>query len=144
MISSKKLLQLARKWQMAAAIGRNRISFHRSSSRKSSDDSTGASVAQKGHFTVYTADGQRFEIPLSYLSSGVIRELFSMAEEEFGIPSGGAIVLPIDASSMEYITSLIRRGLGTEQENALLVSISRCSSYVPAIEAQNRSQVLCM
>ncbi|KAI4375802.1 hypothetical protein MLD38_013628 [Melastoma candidum] len=144
MTSSKKLLQLVRKWKRTATIGRKRISFHRTSSRKVSDDSTGASAVQKDHFPVYTTDGQRFDIPLSYLSNGVIRELFSMAEEEFGIPSEGAIVLPIDASSMEYTTSLIRRGLSVEQENALLMSFSRCSSYDPAIEARTSSQILCM
>ncbi|KAI4369784.1 hypothetical protein MLD38_018188 [Melastoma candidum] len=101
MISGKKILQLARKWQMAAAVGRKRISLHRtSSSKKSSGDSSKARVAQKGHFAVYATDGTRFEIPISYLSDGVIGEL-SIVEEEFKIPSEGPIVLPLDASSMK-------------------------------------------
>ncbi|KAI4375799.1 hypothetical protein MLD38_013625 [Melastoma candidum] len=128
MISSKKILQLARKWQRAAAIGKKRISLGRMSSKKCSGCTEEPSIARKGHFAVYTTDGKRFEVPLSYLAKGVIRELFVLAEEEFGISGEGPIVLPLDASSLEYIISTIRRGLAREQEKTLLLSFARCSS----------------
>ncbi|KAI4367361.1 hypothetical protein MLD38_023106 [Melastoma candidum] len=128
MISSKKILQLARKWQRAAVIGRKRISLGRMGSKKCSGCTEEASVARKGHFTVYTTDGKRLEVPLSYLAKGIIRELFVLAEEEFGIPGEGPIVLPLDASSLEYIISMIRRGLAWEQEKTLLLSFARCSN----------------
>ncbi|KAI4375800.1 hypothetical protein MLD38_013626 [Melastoma candidum] len=145
MISSKKLLHLARKWRMAAETGRKRISFRRTSSKKISGDLDKAPIIKKGHFAIYTSDGGRFEVPLSYLASGVIRELFDAAEEEFGIPGEGPIILPIDTSSMEYMMSLIRRGLGSEQEAALLASFTRCSkSYFKTDEARFCPQVTCI
>ncbi|KAF8013402.1 hypothetical protein BT93_I1296 [Corymbia citriodora subsp. variegata] len=103
MISTKKLIQMARKWQ-------------------------------KGHFVVYTADNRRFVISLLYLGNDIIRELFRISEEEFGIPNSGPIRLPIDASSMEYIISLISRGLAKDLENALLMSITSCSSSCIALD----------
>ncbi|KAI4367363.1 hypothetical protein MLD38_023108 [Melastoma candidum] len=127
MISSKKLLQLAQKWQMKVAIRRKRISVGRISSKKGLGHMEEAPVARKGHFAVYTTDGGRFEVPLEYLKNVVIRELFTIAEEEFGIPGEGPIVLPLDASSMEYVMSMIRRGLALEQKS-LLISLARCSN----------------
>lgn len=118
---------------MAAAIGRKRISLRRTSnSKKSSGDPNETRVAQKGHFAVYTTDGGRFEILVSYLGNGVIGDLFMMAEEEFGIPSQGAIMLPLDASSMEHLLSLIGRGLASELEKPLLLSHARCSTNLTA------------
>ncbi|KAI4367364.1 hypothetical protein MLD38_023109 [Melastoma candidum] len=145
MISSKKLLALARRWQMVGAIRRKRISFRRASSKKSSSYSNETSVVRKGHFAVYTTDNRRFEVPLSYLTSGVIRELFTIAEEEFGIPGEGPIVLPVDSLSMEYMMLMIRRGLGLEQEKALLASFTRCSrSYFMVDKARTCPQITCM
>ncbi|KAI4339625.1 hypothetical protein MLD38_024543 [Melastoma candidum] len=146
MISSKKLLLLARKWRLAAAIGRKRISFRRTSSKRDPRESNEVLAVKKGHFVVYTTDGGRFVIPLSFLGNRVIRELFAIAEDEFGIPGEGSIVLPIDASSMTYVMSLIRRGLAPEQEKALWMSFSQCShSYLTVDEALPCVQaVLCM
>ncbi|KAI4339623.1 hypothetical protein MLD38_024541 [Melastoma candidum] len=133
MISSKKLLDLARKWRSAAAIGRKRISFRRTSSNRNPDDSDEVPAVKKGHFVVYTMDGGRFFIPLSYLGNKVIIELFAIAEDELGIPGEGPIVFPIDASSMTYAMSLIRQGSASEQAKALSMSFSRCSrSHVTA------------
>ncbi|KAI4342209.1 hypothetical protein MLD38_026859 [Melastoma candidum] len=111
--------------------------------RCSGNLSTGAVVAKKGHFAVYTRDGRRFEVPLSYLSNGAIRELVTVAEEEFGIPTAGPIVLPIEASSMEYIILLIRQGLASELEKALSESMNRCSCYLHAKAAQVCTQLMC-
>ncbi|PSS31569.1 Auxin-responsive protein [Actinidia chinensis var. chinensis] len=49
--------------------------------------STSLSVAEKGHFVVYTAEQKRFIIPLVYLNNEIARELFKLSEEEFG-PQG--------------------------------------------------------
>ncbi|KAF8032320.1 hypothetical protein BT93_D1284 [Corymbia citriodora subsp. variegata] len=130
MISTKKLIQMARKWQKMAAVGRKRISFHRTNSKSATANANRSSVAQKGHFVVYTTDERRFVIPLSFLGNEIVRGLFRVSEEEFGIPCDGPVMLPIDALSMEYIISLIRRGLAKDQENALLMTFNRqsCSS----------------
>ncbi|KAI4387847.1 hypothetical protein MLD38_000241 [Melastoma candidum] len=134
MISSRKLLHLARKWRQAAKIRRKRITFRSTSVKRNSGEHTEGPVVKKGHFVVYTSDGGRFVLPLSFLGDRVIRELFAVAEEEFGTPGEGPIVLPIDSISMEYVISMIRRGLDLDQE-ALLVSFTRCSSHFTADKA---------
>ncbi|KAJ6420712.1 hypothetical protein OIU84_028132 [Salix udensis] len=89
MISAKKLIKLARKWQKLAAIGRKRITlphpFERTDARKCSISST----TEKGHFVVYSTDQKRFLLPLKYLNSNIVRDLLKIAEEEFGLPSDG-------------------------------------------------------
>ncbi|XP_031125982.1 auxin-responsive protein SAUR68-like [Ipomoea triloba] len=127
MISSKKLIKLAKKWQKFAAVRRKRISFP--SLNDDTDCCSTSSAVNKGHFVVYTADQKRFVVPLSYLENEIIRQLLNMSEEEFGLPSDGPITLPCDAAFMNYIISLLSRGLSKELENALLISFtsSRCS-----------------
>ncbi|XP_019157627.1 PREDICTED: auxin-responsive protein SAUR68-like [Ipomoea nil] len=129
MISSKRLIKLAKRWQKFAAIRRKRISFPSLYDDADSCSSTSSAV-YKGHFTIYTADQKRFVVPLSYLGNEIIRQLLSMSEEEFGLPSDGPITLPCDAVFMDYIISLLSRGLYGELENALLVSVTshQCSS----------------
>lgn len=79
------------------------------------------------------------------LNNDIIRELFRISEEEFGIPNSGPIRLPIDASSMEYILSLIGRGLAKDLENALLMSITSCSSSCTAFREEIfMSTALCL
>nr|GMC80535.1 auxin-responsive protein SAUR68-like [Ipomoea batatas] len=126
--SSKRLIRLAKRWQKFAAIRRKRISFP--SLYDDADKCSTSSAVYKGHFTIYTADQKRFVVPLSYLENEIIRQLLSMSEEEFGLPSDGPITLPCDAVFMEYIISLLSRGLSRELENALLISVpsNRCSS----------------
>ncbi|KAM0025811.1 putative small auxin-up RNA [Helianthus debilis subsp. tardiflorus] len=110
MLTPKKLVKMARKWRREAAKG----------------DLT---VAHKGHFVVYTADNNRFVIPLHYLNNNIFRELLKMSEDEFGLPTNGPITLPCDSSLMKYIVHVFERALTIELE-ALLVSIaaSRCNS----------------
>ncbi|XP_031125957.1 auxin-responsive protein SAUR68-like [Ipomoea triloba] len=128
MISSKKLIKLAKRWQKFAAIRRKRISFP--SLYDDADSCSTSSAVNKGHFTIYTADQKRFVVPLSYLENEIIRQLLSMSEEEFGLASDGPITLPCDAAFFDYIISLLSRGLSRELENALLISLTsyRCSS----------------
>ncbi|KAL5562422.1 hypothetical protein UlMin_032169 [Ulmus minor] len=120
MISTRKLIKMARKWQKVAAKGRKRISFPNSNSY---------SVAEKGHFVIYTVDQMRFVLPLDYLNNNIFRELFTMSEEEFGLSSGWPITLPCDSIFMSYLVSLIKRGAAEDLEKALLslISSSRCS-----------------
>ncbi|WCJ18918.1 SAUR-like auxin-responsive protein family [Euphorbia peplus] len=127
-ISSKKLIKLARKWQKMAALKRRRITF------QSHTDTTSCSTsakAEKGYFAVYSADQKRFLLPLEYLSSELIIELFNMAEDEFGLPGNGPLTLPCDAEIMEYAIGLIKRQVNRDVERALLTSISNSCSSLP-------------
>ncbi|VVA92957.1 unnamed protein product [Arabis nemorensis] len=124
MMNTTKLIKMAKKWQQRAALKRKRISFQRSISTTSS-----STAAEKGCFVVYTADNTRFAFPISYLSNCVFQEILKIAEEEFGIPSGGPITLPFDSVFLEYLIKLIERRMDGDTEKALLMSISsaRCS-----------------
>ncbi|OMO91980.1 Auxin responsive SAUR protein [Corchorus olitorius] len=106
-----------------AALGRKRIGSSRNTSRK---------MAGKGHFVIYTTDKKRFVIPLEYLSNTIFVELLNMSEEEFGLPSDGPITLPCDSVVMNYIVSLMQKGLAEDLEKALLDTVSscRCSSKI--------------
>ena len=107
MISPKKIIKMARKWQRIAVLGRKRISSSTTNINVDAE-SCSTSVANKGHFVVYTADQRRFMIPLVYLSNNIFRELFKMSEEDFELPSNGPITLPCDLVFMEYIIPLIQ------------------------------------
>lgn len=103
MITPKKLMKLAKKWQKLAASKRLRISLPRPTAGAADAESCStSSTAEKGHFVVYTTDQIRFVIPLKYLENNIIRELFRIAEDEFGMPGSGPITLPCDAIVMEY------------------------------------------
>ncbi|KMT01286.1 hypothetical protein BVRB_9g213030 [Beta vulgaris subsp. vulgaris] len=111
-LSTKKLITLARKWQKKAAARRRRVTW-----------SKAIRIADKGHFVVYTNDGNRFMVPLLYLKSAVFRELFRMAEEEFGVPSDGPITLPCDSGFMEYAMFIISNHGIVDLNEALLSSL---------------------
>jgi hypothetical protein len=118
MINPKRLIAMAKKWQRIAANKRKRISYPKAES----------SVANKGHFVVYTTDNKRFVVPLEYLSQNVFRELLRMSEEEFGLPSNGPITLPCDGVFMDYIISLVQWRMPVDLEKALLTSMATCHS----------------
>ncbi|KAL9238441.1 hypothetical protein vseg_012860 [Gypsophila vaccaria] len=107
---------MARKWRKFAAASRKRISWPRTN------------VANKGHFFVYANDGKRFMIPLSYLKSDILQQLFSMAEEEFGITTDGPIVLPFDSVLVEYAISVLQRHVSEDLQKALIMSFAECRS----------------
>lgn len=130
MISAKKLIKMARKWQRMAALSRKRISFPRRSKDLDTESfTTSSNVVDKGHFAVYTTDDKRFVMPLEYLNHNILRELFKMSEEEFGLSSNGPIRLPCDAVFMEYVIKLIRLGVAKYLEKALLKSIETSLCY---------------
>ncbi|XP_004237449.1 auxin-responsive protein SAUR68-like [Solanum lycopersicum] len=130
MLSAKKLIKMVRKWQKLAAMQRKRISFPRNDGDADSFSTSSSSIVEKGHFVVYTADQARFVVPLAYLENEVIRQLLSMSEEEFGLPSGGPITLPCDSAFMSYIISLVKKGVAAgDLHKAVLLSIpSSCCS----------------
>ncbi|KAL6346810.1 hypothetical protein AAG906_002926 [Vitis piasezkii] len=144
MISPKKLIRMARKWQKVAALGRKRISLQRINRGVDADSCSTSTVADKGHFVVYSSDRRRFAIPLAYLNSEIFRELFQMSEEEFGIQSAGPIILPCDSVFMDYVISFIQRGVAKDLERALIMSIapSSCSSSSYFHQEQNNESLL--
>ncbi|ESR35747.1 hypothetical protein CICLE_v10030020mg [Citrus x clementina] len=121
MINSQKLNRLVRKWQKMAAMKRRRISFPRTGAVENS-----LSLANKGHFVVYTADEIRFAVPLEYLSKNIFIELLRMSEEEFGLPSDGPITLPCDSIFLKYVMSLVKDHMPEDLEKALVTSLSTC------------------
>ncbi|WCJ18885.1 SAUR-like auxin-responsive protein family [Euphorbia peplus] len=125
-ISAKKLIKLARKWQKLAALNRRRITFE--SHRDTTSCSTSAK-AEKGYFVVYSADQKRFLLPLEYLNSELIIELFNMAEDELGLP--GPLTLPCEVEIMEYAIGLIKQKVNKDVERALLTSIANSCSSLP-------------
>ncbi|KAM0945341.1 putative small auxin-up RNA [Dioscorea sansibarensis] len=99
-------------------------------------------VAEKGHFNVYSSEGKRFMVPLAYLDNNIFKELLRISEEEFGLPANGPITLPCDAASMEYVMSLLRRGVSKEVEMQLLSSIFiSCQSACSMLAVEQPQQV---
>lgn len=90
--------------------------------------------AEKGHFVVYTLDGHRFVFPLGHLNTYIFKELLTMSEEEFGLPSNRPITFPCDASFMKDVANLIQQRATLGKEKALMLSLvtngSHLSSYV--------------
>ncbi|GMN38257.1 hypothetical protein TIFTF001_007497 [Ficus carica] len=61
-------------------------------------------------------------MPLAYLKHNILRELFRLSEEEYGLSSDGPITLPCNAAFMEYVVTLLRQGVPKDLEKALLRS----------------------
>lgn len=120
MVSTKKLLQVARKLRKLATIGRQNVSFPRVSGYIDLDRCKKSSVVNKGHFVICTMDQRRFVIPLSFLSNEIFHELLKMSEEEFGLPSEGPITLPCDSVFMDNMVFLVGQGLGRSFEKAVI------------------------
>jgi len=116
--------------QKLAAIRRKRIEFPGTVSGKDSEDCSTSSTAEKGHFVVYTTDNKRFVLPLDYLNNEIVRELFNLAEEEYGLTGNAPLTLACDAVIMEYTITLIQQNVAKDVEKALLMTIasSQCSS----------------
>ena len=104
---------MAKKWQKFVLKKPKRIS---------SPGGLRSSLANGGHFVVYTTDDKRCEFPLEYLKSSLFVELMRMSEEEFGLPTDGPITLPCESLFLEYVISLAYKGhLAKELEKALLM-----------------------
>ncbi|XP_055807131.1 auxin-responsive protein SAUR68-like [Solanum dulcamara] len=142
MLSAKKLIKMARKWQKFAAKQRKRISFPRSGSDLEGCSTSSSSIVEKGHFVVYTIDQSRYAFPLTYLEIEVVRQLLNMSEAEFGPPSAGPITLPCDSAFMDYVVSLIKKGVAAgDLHKALLLSIpSCCCCSTSSLHQESRNQ----
>ncbi|KAL3722771.1 hypothetical protein ACJRO7_035041 [Eucalyptus globulus] len=138
MISTKKLLKIARKWRRVAAMSRKRITFPKVGGHKE------LQLADRGHCAVYTVDQKRFVFPIQYLNNCVIQELLRLSEKEFGLPRDGPITLPCDAAFMDYIVSMIQRHINADIEKALILSIATntCSSAYSLQHSQTVQQLL--
>ncbi|KAF3324897.1 Auxin-responsive protein SAUR36 [Carex littledalei] len=112
MLSPTKLVQMAKKWQRMAVLGRRRLTFERKLSHRYVDQCTSPRV-EKGHCVVYTIDQKRFMIPLDYLNTRIVMQLFQLSEE-FGYTVDGPITLPCEAALMEYALALVKRGVSEE------------------------------
>ncbi|KAM0942305.1 putative small auxin-up RNA [Dioscorea sansibarensis] len=124
MVSPKKVIKMARKWRLLAATRRHTLSLTRT-------ESASSSIACKGHFIAYSRDGHRFMVPLAFLSSDIFKELFKLAEEEFGLPGKGPIVLPCDAISMGQVLQVLSMHVSKDVEKAFLNNVictARCST----------------
>ncbi|KAG0544722.1 hypothetical protein BDA96_02G300800 [Sorghum bicolor] len=137
MISAKRLVQMARKWQRIAALTRKRV-MPIPAKESEGSCSTSTSVAGKGHFVVYSVDGQRFEVPLLYLGTVVFGELLVLSQEEFGFASNdGKITLPCDAMVME-------RDAPEEVVRAFLSSMARPCHTVSGVATWNQRLAVCV
>ncbi|XP_002524345.2 auxin-responsive protein SAUR63 [Ricinus communis] len=143
MISAKKLIKLARKWQKMAALRRKRITMPRNSVAVDAESCSTSNTVEKGHFVVYSIDERRFVLPLEYLNNDIVKELFMLAEDEFGLLSNRPIIFPCDAGFLEYVTNLLERRMSEDLEQALLMSMAsiRCSSSVNPHQAVTSQQL---
>ncbi|MBA0669303.1 hypothetical protein Goklo_029712 [Gossypium klotzschianum] len=110
-----------------ATVGRKRITSARTNRKVASgavNHYEKSSVVVKGCFVIFTTDKRHFVIPLAFLSNYIFRVLFKMSEEEFVLPSDGPITLPCDSVFMNYIISIVKRGLSKDLERAVVNSIS--------------------
>ncbi|KAL6655115.1 hypothetical protein ACP70R_005941 [Stipagrostis hirtigluma subsp. patula] len=130
MISAKRLVQMAKKWQRMAALARKRLTLSTPAKEIEGSCCTSMSLASKGHCVVYSSDGRRFEVPLAYLGTAVFGVLLSMSQDEFGFAGeDGRITLPCDGAVMEYAMCLLRREASEEVERAFLSSMARPCYY---------------
>ncbi|KAK8582577.1 hypothetical protein V6N13_069351 [Hibiscus sabdariffa] len=133
MISAKKLIKLAKRWQKLASIRRKRITLPIIIGDSETNSCSTSSEVVKGHFVVYSVDQKRFVLPLEYLKNKIVMELFNLAEEEFGLPGNGILLMPCDANFMEYVIALIKKKPSKKVEKTLILSVSTdrcCSSYL--------------
>ncbi|XVF68027.1 hypothetical protein PTKIN_Ptkin10aG0169800 [Pterospermum kingtungense] len=136
MINTKRLIELAKKWQKMAAIKRRGILV-----TKSNTNADPVATIGKGHFAVYTTDKKRFVVPLKYLNTNLFRELLEMSEEEFGIRADGPIILPCDSTFLEYIMPFVRRCVPEDLEKLLLTTLTTCHCSA-ASQGQSHQQAL--
>ncbi|KAE8725991.1 putative SAUR-like auxin-responsive protein family [Hibiscus syriacus] len=142
MISAKKLIKLARKWQKMASIRRKIITLPRTTRDAETTSCSTSSVVGKGHFVVYSVDQKRFVLPLEYLKNKIVMELFNLAAEEFGLPGDGLLILPCDANFIEYVIALIKMKPRKEVEKALILSVGTCHCSSLYLYQQEISQQL--
>ncbi|KAI3795607.1 hypothetical protein L1987_38263 [Smallanthus sonchifolius] len=138
MIGTKTLIKIARKSQQMAIIRRKSIAAPGAFRDFNSNSKT---KVEKGHFVVYTLDGHRFVFPLGHLKTYIFRELLTMSEEEFGLPSSGPITFPCDAAFMKDAANLIHQRAALAKERALLQYLVTKSCHPSFYVHQERAGV---
>ncbi|PHT31120.1 hypothetical protein CQW23_27457 [Capsicum baccatum] len=140
----KKLIKTARRWRKFAAMQKRRISFPRNGSNADSCSTSSSFTVEKGHFVVYNIGQRRYVFPLAYLENEAIVQLLNMSEEKFGLPSGGLITLSCDSAFMDYIISLIKKGVTAgDLHKALFLSIpSCCCTSTSYLHQESENQLL--
>ncbi|TXG64975.1 hypothetical protein EZV62_011969 [Acer yangbiense] len=109
MINCEKLIKMVRKPQRQAAMGRvERISLPRATAEVDVESYSKASLAEKGHFVIYTFD----------------------RKQEFGLSSDEPITLPCDAAFMTYIVSQIKLGAAKGTDESLDGSVADIGHFV--------------
>lgn len=116
MISLKKVIRNARRWQKIAAVRIKRISCSRITGKMKVDDNNPSFVerALEAFCDTISVSGQR----------NLSRALQDVSEEEFGVSSDRPITLPCDCEYMDYILSLSQRGEAKDFEKVLTNSIT--------------------
>ncbi|KAE8724910.1 putative SAUR-like auxin-responsive protein family [Hibiscus syriacus] len=140
MISAKKHIKLARKWRKMVSITRKRITLPRTTMEAETNSCSTSSVVEKGHFVVYSVDQKRFVLPLEYLKNKMVMELLNLAKEEFGPPGNGLLIMPCDATFMEYGIAFIERKPSKEVEKTLILSISTSHCLSSYLYQQEKDQ----
>ncbi|KAK1592573.1 hypothetical protein Q3G72_027278 [Acer saccharum] len=98
---------------------------HRRISYPGTDESLDGSAADIGHLCTRPTR-QRFMVPLECLSRTLFIELLRITQEEYGLPSHGAITVPCDSTMFEYVVPLVGKWIPEELEKTLLTSIATC------------------
>ncbi|KAL4319041.1 hypothetical protein GQ457_18G018730 [Hibiscus cannabinus] len=72
-----------------ASIRRKRITLPRTTRDSETNSCSTSSEVVKGHFVVYSVDHKRFVLPLEYLKTKIVMELFNLAEESLDYQAMG-------------------------------------------------------
>lgn len=146
MVSTNKIIQMAKKWQNQTTIQRKPIQWRKTQETKTNKSYNSIwTKAEKGHFVVYSIDNRRFVLPLVYLENNIFRELFKLAEEEFGLSNKMPLMFPCDATVLKYIITLVQRNVAKDLEEAVMISITsrQYQVYVDIHQEQICQTLLC-
>jgi hypothetical protein len=127
MISAKKLIKLARKWQEMAAIRREKNCTATTRHKRLQHINN----SWEGSFCCVLCWSETVSASFKLsLNNEIVEGLLKLAEEKFGLPSSGHLTFPCDGKLMEYAIALIEQRVTRDVEKALLMSMasSHCST----------------
>lgn len=130
---------MARKWHKHAIEQRERRVTQKSCSVLTKAE-------KKGHFVIYSTDKMRFVLPLVYLENNIFKQLFKLAEEEFGVCTNMPLTLPFDAKVIKYLITLVQGNAAKDLDEAVLVSLTsstQCQAYLDIHQQQINQHLLC-
>ncbi|XP_057997793.1 auxin-responsive protein SAUR68-like [Hevea brasiliensis] len=141
MISPKKLIKIARKWQRRSAMRRNRISFPKINTNRNAKSSNTSTSTTTGNFVIYTRDQKRFTVPQAYLNNNIMKELLKMSEEVYHqlytslvAEKSHSVVYSADKKRylfpLEYLNNdMIKKLINMEEEEPELQSMRPLTTY---------------